>query len=387
MPALETIAKEKLLTIASRNLTRELADTARLEGATVVRDGKRFISFSCNDYLGLSQHPDVKKSAVEAVEKYGTSAGASRLVTGNHPLYADLEKKLAKFKGTEAAISIGSGYLANIGVIPMLVGESDVIFADKLVHACIIDGAQLSQARLVRFKHNDVNHLEGMLKEYRAEGKNALIATEGVFSMDGDIAPLPELSALAQKYDAWLLVDDAHATGVIGKDGRGSTHAFDKPVKVDVLVGTLSKALGAYGGFIAGSQELIELVAQSARSLMFSTGLPPASVAAAMASLEVMEKDSAITKKPLKLAQLFTSLLALPEAQSGIVPVIIGDAKEAMVASQRLEELGFIVRAIRPPTVPPGTARLRFTFSAAHQEGDVRKLAEAVKRLSLKKAA
>ena len=347
------------------------------DGIFAERGGRRLLSFSCNDYLNLSRHPAIIKAAVEAAQRYGVGAGASRLVTGNHPLYDDLESRLARLKGTEAACVFGSGYLANIGIIPALAGSGDLILVDELSHACIHAGAKLSGATVQRYRHGDVAHAEALLTEHRGGHAHALIATDGVFSMDGDLAPLEELSALAKRHDAWLLTDDAHGLGVVGR-GRGSAFA-NASTQVPLQMGTLSKAVGAYGGYLCASQAVIDLMRTRARPFIYSTGLPPPVVAAAIAALDLIERDRALTEEPLRKARLFTRALNLPEAQSAIVPVIVGEAEAALAASEMLEAEGFLVVAIRPPTVPAGTARLRFAFTAQHPESEIERLAGIVR--------
>jgi 8-amino-7-oxononanoate synthase len=378
MSSLERHAEEKLRELESRQLRRTLAETAREDGIYVRRGGRRLISFSCNDYLNLSQHPKVKAAAAAALERYGAGAGASRLVTGNHPLYAALEAKLAALKETGAACVFGSGYLANAGIIPALIGRDDLVLLDELSHACLWAGARLARTTLLAFRHNDLAHAESLLKEYRPQHGCALIATDGVFSMDGDLAPLPGLAALAARYDAWLMTDDAHGLGVVGR-GHGSRRAFDPAPDVPLQMGTLSKAAGGYGGYLCAAKPVIELVRNRARSFVYSTGLPPASVAAAGAALDLIASDRALVERPLANARLFAARTGLKEPQSPIVPLVIGEAALALAAQRRLEEAGFLAVAIRPPTVPEGTARLRLAFTAAHVEGDVLRLAELVR--------
>ncbi|USQ94025.1 8-amino-7-oxononanoate synthase [Caulobacter sp. RL271] len=383
MQSLDAFAGEKLTALDAKSLRRRLKPTRRHDGAIVERDGKRLISFSCNDYLGLSHHPAVRAAAAEAALNYGAGAAASRLVTGDHPLLSDLEKRLARLKGTEAACVFGSGYLANTGVIPTLVGPGDAIFVDALAHACIWAGAQLSGAKIVKFAHNDVADLARLLEAERPGVRHALVATDGVFSMDGDIAPLDQLSALCERHDAWLLSDDAHGVGVLA-GGRGSGALFPD-AKIPLQMGTLSKALGSYGGYLCGSQAVIDLLKTRARTLVYATGLPPASAAAALASLDIIQTNPAFTEQPLAKARLFTRRLGLPDAHSPIVPVVLGEADAALAASAALEGQGFLVVAIRPPTVPEGTARLRVAFSAEHADADVLRLADAI--AVLRKAA
>lgn len=367
MPALEDFTREELLKITAKGYYRQLVYTSPAEGAYVIADGKRMLSFSSNDYFGLSQHPAVKAAAVQAIAAYGAGAGAARLVTGNHPLYAQLEEQLAACKGTEGACILGSGYLANSGVIAALMGPQDLILADKLSHACLLDGARLSGAKLLRFSHNNIEHCQKLLAQYRASYRHCLIITETIFSMDGDTAPVAALVEVAREHDSWLLTDDAHGLGIVaGEEG------------VDIQMGTLSKALGSYGGYVAASGSVIDYIRNSARSFMFSTALPPMVIAAASAALDILSNDPLLAAKPLQNARFFTSLIGLPEAQSAIVPLVIGEAEAALAVAGRLKEAGFLVAAIRPPTVPPGTSRLRIAFSALHEEADVERLAAAL---------
>ena len=378
MSSLERFAEEKLRELESRQLRRALAETAREDGITVIRNGRRLVSFSCNDYLNLSQHPAVKAAAVDAIERYGAGAGASRLVTGNHPLYAALEARLARLKQTDSACVFGSGYLANAGIIPALIGRDDLVLLDELSHACLWAGARLARASLLAYRHNDLAHAAALLQEYRPQHGRALIATDGVFSMDGDLAPLPGLADLAARHDAWLLVDDAHGLGVVG-GGRGSRYVFDPPPEIGLQMGTLSKAAGGYGGYLCAARPVIELVRNRARSFVYTTGLPPASVAAASAALDLISSDRALVERPLANARLFAARAGLNEPPSPIVPLLIGGAEEALAAQRRLEDEGYLAVAIRPPSVPEGTARLRLAFTAGHDQADILRLAELVR--------
>ena len=377
---LDRFARAKLARLEADGLRRSLSPTRRGADGIAERGGTRLISFCCNDYLNLSQHPAVKRAAVEAVAAYGAGAGASRLVTGDHPLFETLEARLAKLKDAEACCVFGSGYLANIGVIPSLAGPDDLILLDELCHASMHAGARLSGARIAAFAHNDLDDCRARLRSERSLRRHCLILTEGVFSMDGDRAPLGALRRLAAEQDCWLAVDDAHGLGVVG-GGRGSAFAEEPPARIPIQIGTLSKAAGAYGGFVCGSAALIDLIRTRARSLIYSTGLPPAAAAAALAAVDIIERDAALTAAPLANARLFTGRLGLPPAESAIVPVIVGDAQAALAASARLERAGFLVTPIRPPTVPAGTSRLRITFSAGHRRADVERLADCVGRL------
>ncbi len=378
--SLERFAAAKLEALERRRLRRHLAVTDRRDGAGARVGARALLSFSCNDYLGLSRHPDVVAAAVEATRRFGTGAGASRLVTGNHPLYAELEARLAALKGTQAAVVFGSGYLTNVGVLPVLTGPGDLIVMDELCHSCLLTGAALSRARVVTFRHNDVAAARARLEAERAAYRRCLLVTEGVFSMEGDLAPLPALAALAEAADAWLLSDDAHGLGVVG-GGRGAAFASAEVANVPLQMGTLSKAVGTYGGYVCTSAAAAELIRNRARSFVYSTGLPPGTVAAACKALELIAADAALVAAPLARARLFTEATGLPPAASAIVPLRCGGADAALAASRHLEQAGFLVTAIRPPTVPAGTARLRFAFSAAHAEDDVLRLAAAVRRL------
>ena len=386
MDSLVSYATTKLERLAKASLKRDLSCTARADGIVVERNGRRLISFSCNDYLNLIQHPAIAAAAQEALARYGLGAGASRLVTGNHPLYADLETRLARLKGAESACVFGSGYLTNLGVIPALVGRNDIILIDELAHACLWGGAQLSGARVLMFRHNDVDHLRALLAQHRAAHPRALVLTDGVFSMDGDLAPLPALSRVARLYDAWLMSDDAHGIGVLG-GGRGSTFAHDAPVDIPLQMGTLSKAIGAYGGYLCAAAPVIELMKSRARTFIYSTALPPAVVAAAIAALDLIEHDPGYAALPLAKARAFTRRIGLPDATSPIVPVVVGEADAALAASRMLEAEGYLVVAIRPPTVADGTARLRFTFTPAHSDADIERVADLVKTRVLAVAA
>jgi 8-amino-7-oxononanoate synthase len=378
MDSLDQFAAAKLAALDRGGLRRALAPTAR-DALYVERNGRRLLSFSCNDYLNLTQHPAVKAAAIAATERYGVGSGASRLVTGNHPLYAELEARLARLKGTEAACVFGSGFLANTGIIPALAGPDDLVLLDELAHACLWAGARLARATVLAFRHNDTDHADVLLRTHRARHPRALIATDGVFSMDGDLAPLVDLGQIARRHDAWLLSDDAHGIGVVG-GGRGSAFAEAEPADVPLQMGTLSKAIGAYGGYLCASQPVIELMHNRARTLIYSTGLPPATVAAAIAALDLIAHDPDYVALPVAKARAFTRLAELPEAQSPIVPIVLGDAQTALAASRRLEREGFLAVAIRPPTVPEGSARLRLAFTAAHPDAEIERLADLVRQ-------
>lgn len=352
----------------------------RRDGLWIERGGRKLLSFSCNDYLNLTHDPRVKAAAAAAVERYGAGAGASRLVTGNHPLLDALEEKLAAFKGAEAAVLFGSGYLANAGITPALVGAGDAVFIDELAHSCLWAGAQLSKAEIVAFPHNDMNALEQLMRAKRGGVRHALVLTDGVFSMDGDLAPLPDLARLCADYECWLMADDAHGLGVVG-GGRAAARAFGSPPHIDLQMGTLSKALGSYGGYVCATRNVADFLINRARTQIYSTGLPPASAAAALAALEIIEAEPERGESAIANARRFASAVSNADAQSAIVPVLFGAPERALEAQAALEREGFLVVAIRPPTVPDGAARLRFAFTTAHPTAEIDRAADIVRRL------
>ena len=377
-PSLEKFAARKLAGLEKRQLRRRLKESNNSAGMQVERDGQTYVNFCSNDYLGLANDPRVIKAAQDATARYGAGSGASRLVTGGHHLLFKLERRLARLKGTEDCIVFGSGYLANLAIAPALLGVGDLVLVDELAHACIHAGAELSRAQIRKFRHNDLDHLRELLDTERSAYRHAMIMTDGVFSMDGDFAPLPEMLALADRYDAWTLVDDAHAVGVVG-DGKGSSAYFEPQATPPLQMGTLSKALGSYGGYLCASHTVCELLRTRARPLVFTTALPPASIGAALAALDIVESDAKRRERPLELAKRFCAAVGLPVPVSPIVPVLLGSEARALDASARLQDQGFLVTAIRPPTVPRGTARLRITFSATHTEADIDQLAQGVR--------
>lgn len=368
--SLDAFAEGKLAALEHQNLRRSLAENRRDDAIWITRGGRRLLSFSCNDYLNLSQNLEIVEAAIAATRRFGVGACASRLVTGNHPLYAELEESLATAKGTQAACVFGSGYLANAGIIPVLAGAADMILIDELAHACIWAGATLSGARILRFRHNSANHAAEILAAHRAEHRHALILTDHVFSMDGDVAPVSELLKIAEEHTAWLMCDDAHGLGVVAYAGA----------KPPLQMGTLSKAIGGYGGYLCASAPVIDLIRNRARTFIYSTGLPPGTVAGAIGALKFIAKEPDYCARPLQLARRFTSAVGLPDASSPIVALILGSAQNALEASRMLAEEGFLVTVIRPPTVPDGTARLRFTFTAKHPEAEVDRLAGIIRR-------
>ncbi len=376
--SLRAFAETKLRALEARDLRRWLRFGVG-DARAFQHDGRTFVAFASNDYLGLADHPEVRAAARAALDARGLGATASRLVVGNGPDYAALESALADLKGTEAACVFGSGYHANLGVIPALMGPDDVILVDALAHACLRSGAKLSGARTIVFPHNDVDALARLLAEARPQARHAMVVTEGIFSMDGDAADLAALADLAEGHDAWLLVDDAHATGVIGPDGAGSTAAAGlDPTRVPLQVGTLSKALGAYGGFLCAAREVVDLMVTRARTLIYSTGLPPSTVAGAHRAIAVMRAEPERRARPVELARRVAESLRLPRPAAAVLPVPLGDNATVLRAHHRLLEHGLWVPAMRPPTVPEGTARLRVSFSAAHTDEDVQRLIDAL---------
>jgi len=354
-----------------RGLTRRLVEHGAAEPGRIERDGRMLLNFGSNDYLGLASDARVVEAGEAAAERFGWGAGASPLVGGWRTPHQALADALADFEQTEAVALFPSGFAANLGTIAALVGAGDAVFADRLDHACLIAGARLSGARLQVYPHGDVARLATLLERERSRYRRVLIATDGVFSMDGDLAPLIELVELAERHGAMLLVDEAHGTGVIGPDGRGACAAAGVAERVPARIGTLSKALGSIGGFLAGSRRLIDHVLHEAPSLIYSTALPPAAAAAALEALTIARREPWRRDRVIALARRLRS-----EAVTPIVPIVVGEALRAVELADRLREAGMFAPAIRPPTVPAGTARLRVSLCATHHEADVDSLAE-----------
>jgi len=366
MPRLDDQLSVDLDRLRADDLYRQVRTVASAQGPRIVLEGREFLNFASNDYLGLANDPTLKCAATAAIRRYGVGAGASRLLSGNLAPYEELERKLAEFKGKEAALVFGSGYAANVGTISALVGTGDVVILDKLDHASIIDGARQSGATLRVYPHRDMRKLESLLQH--AVGR-VLVVTETVFSMDGDCAPLSEIVALKEKYGAWLMVDEAHATGVFGKHRRGLAETDGVEGKVDITLGTLSKALGCAGGFVAGSQTLIDYLRNRARSLIYSTALPPAIVAAASAAVGWLMSPEARQRQK----RLWANVRQLG-ATSPIHPILVGEERMAVELSGKLYQAGLFVPAIRYPTVPRGKARLRVSITATHSRADMERL-------------
>ncbi len=373
--------KERLAELESSGLRRRLRLIEGPQGPRVLLDGREVLLLCSNNYLGLADHPRLREAAAEAALELGTSAGASRLISGSMSIHAELEMRLAEFKGAEAALLFGSGYLANTGTVAALAQKGEVVFSDELNHASIIDGCRLAGAEIFVYRHADTEHLEWGLR--RAARRAALIVTDGVFSMDGDIAPLPELADLARRHRCRLLVDEAHATGCLGPGGRGSVAAADLTDEVDVIVGTLGKALGGYGAYVCASSETVEYLVNSARPFIFSTAPPPSVVAAAGAALGLLlEQPERVKSLRWNAAALRDGLRAQGLEPIGsdtqIVPLVVGEADDAMALCERLLADGVFAQAIRPPTVPPGTCRLRLTAMATHRLADLQEAASLI---------
>ncbi|MHB8968902.1 MAG: aminotransferase class I/II-fold pyridoxal phosphate-dependent enzyme [Pirellulaceae bacterium] len=349
-------------------------------GGRFVHDGRAILNFSSNDYLDLARHPHVIAAAVRAVETQGGGAGASRLMAGTLACHEELEARLARLKGYPRALVFGSGYLTNAGVIPAVVGRDDAVYADRLVHASILDAVGLSRGKLIRFEHNDAGHLSELLTKADSKGRR-LVVTESVFSMDGDLAPLADLAQAAEASEALLMVDEAHATGVFGLGhrglgGSGLVREGGLEGKVNLSMGTLSKALGSYGGFVACSETMYQWLVNRARAFIYTTALPPAAVGAAIGALDVLEQEPGRGRELLARAERFRAHLACEGVSSGdsacqIVPVMVGDNAKALAVASRLKASGILALAVRPPTVPVGTARVRFSLTLAHGDDDL----------------
>ncbi len=379
---MDWISRE-LAEIKDKGLYRRLCTIQSAQTPRIMKDGRELILLCSNNYLGLTNHPAVKKAAVDAIAQYGTGSGGSRLTNGNTDLYDSLEEKIADFKGTEAAIVFGTGYMANIGTITAIMGKGDLILSDELNHASIIDGCRLSRAEVKIYPHRDVSGIEKALSN--SKHRRRLIVTDGIFSMDGDIAPLPEIVEIAEKHDAMVMVDDAHATGVLGKHCRGTADHFN--VDVDINMGTLSKALASAGGYVAGTNELVEYLRNMARSFIYSTALPPPAVAAAKTAIDIIESGNP-TKKLWENVALYKKGLGeigfMTNSRTQIIPLMIGDSAKTMDAAAELERLGVFAQGIRPPTVPEGMGRIRTSIMATHSENDIDEALFAIRTIKEK---
>ena len=369
-----------LAALARDGLRRERRVLESAQGARIVVDGREVANFASNDYLGLAAHPRVVAAAHDALDRYGAGSGASPLVVGHQRAHAEAEERLAAFVGLPRALLFGSGYAANLGILTVLADRHADVFCDRLDHACLNDGALLSRARMVRYPHADLDALERALAASREATR--IVATDAVFSMDGDVADLPRLLELCDRHDAWLVVDDAHGLGVLGAAGRGTLEHFGVASERIVYMATLGKAIGSHGAFVAGHAHVVEWILQRARTYIFSTALPAACAAAAAAAVDLIESDPSIVaslrQRIERLRGLTRGMRGLDDSITAIHPIVIGSADAAMEASRRLLERGILVPAIRPPTVPEGTSRLRVSLSAAHADADIDDLVEAL---------
>jgi 8-amino-7-oxononanoate synthase len=374
--------EEHLAELERLGLGRRLRTVSGSQGPRVLLDEEPVLLLCSNNYLGLADHPRVREAAAEAAMRWGVGAGASRLVSGTMTVHARLEQRLAAFEGSEACVLFGSGYLANLGTIGALAGPGDVVFSDELNHASIIDGCRASRARVVVYRHLDTNHLESCLREHGGEGRR-LIVTDSVFSMDGDIAPLERIVELARAHDARVIVDEAHATGALGEGGRGAVAAAGLQGKVDVLVGTLGKALGSYGAYACASEEMVRYLVNTSRPLIFSTAPSPPSVAGALAALELLEGRPQEVERLHESARTLRRALAdegfvVADSNMHIVPLVVGNSEDAMRLCQAALQRGVFAQAIRPPTVADGTSRLRLAAMASHNTEELRRAAKAL---------
>jgi 8-amino-7-oxononanoate synthase len=375
--------EKELNELSQKGLLRTLKRIDSAQGPKVIIDGKEVILLSSNNYLGLANHERVKEAAINAIERYGLGSGASRLISGNMSLHEELEERIAKFKGKDEALLFNSGYTANIGIIPAIIGKGDFIYSDELNHASIIDGSRLSRAEIRVYPHKDTNALEYLLK--RDNGRK-LIITDTVFSMDGDIAPLKEIYDLSQKYSAILMVDEAHATGVLGKKGRGGLEHFGIEDKDIIQMGTLGKALGAFGAYVTGSKGLIGYLRNKSRSFIYTTSLPPSIAAAAIEAIKIIEEDGSLIKGLWNNRKIFVEGLHslgfdTLNSENPIIPIFIGETYKAMKMAELLFEEGVFAPAIRPPTVPEGSSRIRTTVMATHTREDIEKALRAFRKL------
>src|SRR4051794_15688371 len=359
------------------------------QAAVCTFDGKKVINLASNNYLGLTTHPKLREAALEATRKYGVGSGAVRTIAGTMSLHMELEEKIAKFKGTEVCVVFQSGFTANAGTVSAILGKEDFIISDELNHASIIDGARLSRAKILVFRHKDVAHAEEQLASVKDQPGHKLVITDGVFSMDGDIGPLPGLCDVAEKYGAIMMVDDAHASGVLGRNGRGTIDHFNVHGRVDVQVGTLSKAIGALGGYVCGSSDLIEFLYHRARPFLFSTSHPPSVAATCIAAFEVLENEPERIEKLWENTRFWKKELALlgfdiggkttPASETPITPIIIGDGKLTMEFSRELFKEGVLGTGITFPTVPEGKARIRTIMTATHTRDELQQALETLR--------
>ncbi len=383
----ETPFENTLASLAENHLLRGLTSTDSGANTSIIQNGKKMLSFGGNNYLGLASHPKLMAASIDAIQTWGVGAGASRLISGNSRLYETLETEIARLKLCEAAVVFPSGYTANVGTLSTLIGEGDLVLFDRLNHASLLDGVRLSKGKLRVYRHKDIKQLESLLFK-RPANQKAWIVTDGIFSMDGDIAPLPEIVSLAKQYDAVVYLDDAHATGVLGKEGRGTSEYFSIHSDRIIQMGTFSKALGSFGGFIAGSNTLIQYLINKARSLIYTTALPPAVLAASYAALQLIQEEEGVAlRKKLwantdQLRHALTDLgFDIGDSATPIIPLRVNDTNLALTFSNLLFEAGIAIPAIRPPTVPKGQSRLRMTVMATHTQAEIAYLIQTLKEI------
>jgi 8-amino-7-oxononanoate synthase len=372
--------ERRLDELSDRGMLRRMRLVSGPQGPRVLLDGRPVLLLCSNNYLGLADHPRVREAAADAAMRWGVGAGASRLISGNMTVHRRLEEELAEFKGAERCVLFGSGYLANTGIVAALAGAGEVVLSDELNHASIVDGCRLARAETFVYRHADLEHLEWRLRE--AGGRARLVVTDGVFSMDGDVAPLEGIVVLARRYGARVMVDEAHATGAVGPGGRGSAAATALADEIDVIVGTLGKALGSYGAYACCDRTTAQWLVNTARPLIFSTGLPPPAVAGARASLAILRSEPERVERLRRNARTLRRALAAEGIETGgeaqIVPLAVGDAEAAVRVSERALERGVFAQAVRPPTVPDGTSRLRLAAMASHRAAELRMAARVL---------
>ena len=381
-----TWIKENLNQIKQSNLHRELVEISSSMTPEIVIDKKIYYQFASNNYLGLTTDAKITNSVISAIKKYGNGTGGSRLVTGTSNLHSKLESDIAKFKKTDDAIVFSSGYLASIGTISSIMNKDDIIFSDELNHACLIDGARLSRSKIVIYKHSDMKDLESKLKKFKASNGKKMIISDSVFSMDGDIAPLDSIVKLSKKYECISMIDEAHATGILGDTGSGASEMFGVQDKIDICMGTLSKAIGSVGGYIAGSTDLIDYLKNRARSFIFDTSLPAGALTASIGAIKLIERQPSIRDDLNNNIQYIQDFLASSsfnylKSVTPIIPIIIGDEEKALECSRFLLKNQIYVPAVRPPSVPKGQSRIRVTLMATHKKKHIDKIIKVMENL------
>ena len=378
--------KENLNQIKQSNLHRELVEISSSMTPEIVINKKIYYQFASNNYLGLTTDAKITNSVISAIKKYGNGTGGSRLVTGTSNLHSKLESDIAKFKKTDDAIVFSSGYLASIGTISSIMNKDDIIFSDELNHACLIDGARLSRSKIVIYKHSDMKDLESKLKKFKASNGKKMIISDSVFSMDGDIAPLDSIVKLSKKYECISMIDEAHATGILGDTGSGASEMFGVQDKIDICMGTLSKAIGSVGGYIAGSSDLIDYLKNRARSFIFDTSLPAGALTASIGAIKLIERQPSIRDDLNNNIQYIQDFLASSsfnylKSVTPIIPIIIGDEEKALECSRFLLKNQIYVPAVRPPSVPKGQSRIRVTLMATHKKKHIDKIIKVMENL------